>query len=52
MHSNNSAVITGASTPNQRIERMWQDVHRCVSVMFADTFRMLKGEGKLNSLNA
>ena len=50
-HSNNSAVITGASTHNQRIERMWRDVHRCVSVMFADTFRMLEDEGNLNSLN-
>ena len=50
-HSNNAAVITGVLTHNQRIERMWQDVHRCVSVLFAETFRMLEHEGKLNSLN-
>ena len=50
-HSSNAAVITGASTHNQRIERMWRDVHRCVTVLFADTFRMLEAEGKLNSLN-
>ena len=50
-NSSNSAVITGASTHNQRIERMWRDVHRCVSVLFADTFRMLEDEGKLSSLN-
>lgn len=50
-HANNSAVITGASTHNQRIERMWRDVHRCVAVLFADTFRMLENDGKLDSLN-
>ena len=50
-HSSNAAVITGASTHNQRIERLWRDVHRCVTVLFADTFRMLEDEGKLDSLN-
>ena len=45
------SCITGVSTYNQRIEHMWQDVHRCVTVLFADTFRMLEAEGKLNSLN-
>ena len=50
-HSSNAAVITGASTHNQRIECLWRDVHRCVTVLFVDTFRMLEDEGKLDSLN-
>ena len=49
-HSSNAAVITGASTHNQIIKRMWRDEHRCVSVLFADTFRMFEHEGKLYSL--
>ena len=30
-HTSNSAVITGSSTHNERIERLWRDVMRCVS---------------------
>ena len=30
-------VLTGSSTHNERIERLWRDVHRCV-VHFADIF--------------
>ena len=45
------AVITGSSTHNERIERLWRDVYRCVSVLFADTFRKLEDERKLDSLN-
>lgn len=43
-HANESAVTTGSSTHNQRnqrIERLWRDVYRCVGVLFADTFRLL-----------
>lgn len=50
-HSSNDAVITGSSTHNQRIERMWRDVHRCVGVLFADTFRTFEEERILNPLN-
>jgi len=34
-HSSNEAVITGSSTHNERIERLWRDVYRCVGVLFA-----------------
>lgn len=46
-----SAVITGSSTHNERVERLWRDVYRCVGVLFADTFRQLECEGNLDSLN-
>ena len=50
-YSDDSAVITGASTHNERIERLWRDVHRCVGVVFADKFRELEVEEKLDTLN-
>ena len=30
-HASELAVITGSSTHNERIERLWRDVYRCVS---------------------
>lgn len=50
-HSSDSAVITGSSTHNERIERLWRDYFRCIGVNFYDTFRMLEEQGKLDSLN-
>ena len=35
-HTDDSAVITGASTHSEHIERLWRDVYRCVGVVFAD----------------
>ena len=49
-HRNDSAVITGSSTHNERIEQLWRDVFRSVSSLFYDVFRMLD-EDKLNCLN-
>ena len=50
-HRSDSAVITGSSTHNERIERLWRDYFRSVGVHFYDTFRMLEDEGKLDPLN-
>ena len=50
-HHSANAVITGSSTHNERIERLWRDVHRCVGVVFADTFRKLEEEQHLDCLN-
>ena len=50
-HSSTSSVITGSSTHNERIERLWRDVFRCVGVLFYETVRHLEDEGKLNTLN-
>ena len=50
-HRNESAVVTGASTHNERIERLWRDVFRSVTSLFYDVFRMLENDDKLNTLN-
>ena len=50
-HNSESAVLVGSSTHNQRIERLWRDVYRCVGVLFADLFRKLESDGALNNLN-
>lgn len=46
-HSNTSCVITGSSTHNERVERLWRDVYRCVVVLFHD----IEADGKLDPLN-
>ena len=50
-HSNCQAVLSGLSTHNERIERLWRDVNRCVGVLFADAFRQMEEEQILNPLN-
>ena len=50
-HSDLSVVITGSSTHNQRIERLWRDVYRSVGVVFRDTFCTLEDDGHLDPLN-
>ena len=49
--SNSSSVITGSSTHNERIERLWCDVYRCVGVLFHNTFCELEDNGYLDCLN-
>ena len=36
---------------NERIERMWSDVHRCIASTYADAFRNLESEDLFDSLN-
>ncbi len=50
-HSSDSAIITGSSTHNEWIERLWRDYFRSVGVHFYDAFRALEDQGKLNCLN-
>ena len=50
-HQTESAVITGSSTHNERIERLWRDVFRSVSSVFFDIFSNLESRGQLDPLN-
>lgn len=50
-NSNPSCVITGSSTHNERVERMWRDIYRSVSSSFASTFASLEHDGVLDPLN-
>ena len=50
-HNNNpDCVLAGSSIHNERIERLWRDVHRAV-LHFADTFCDLESDGILDTLN-
>ena len=50
-HGHHQCVIVGSSTHNERIERLWRDVHRSVLVTFGNVFRELTDEGHLDVLN-
>ena len=50
-HGSSNAVVVGSSTHNERIERLWRDVQRCVSVLFADLFRCMEENSILSCLN-
>ncbi len=46
-----SCVITGSSVHNERVERLWHDVHRCIGSVFSQIFRSLESDGLLDPLN-
>lgn len=50
-HSSDRAIVVGSSTHNERIERLWRDVFRCVASVFYSTFKQLEEEEKLDPLN-
>ena len=50
-HASESAVITGSSTHNERIESLWRDVTRSVGSVYYETFQQLEASGQLDPLN-
>ena len=51
MHGTPTAVIAGSSTHNERIERLWRDMYRCVCCHYYELFYSLEEEQVLNPLN-
>ena len=46
-----SSIITGSSVHNERIERLWRDITRCVSTTYIAVFTALEAEGLLDPIN-
>ena len=46
-----SAVVVGSSTHNERIERLWRDVYRCVSAHNYELFYDFEARGQLDPKN-
>ena len=46
-----NSVLTGNSTHNQRIERLWRDLHQSVTKLYYRIFYHLENQHSLDSLN-
>ena len=43
-----NSMVTGSSVHNQRIERFWRDMHRCVTVLYYRLFYYLEHQNHLD----
>ena len=50
-HRSDRAVVVGLSTHNERIEKLWRDVHHCVASVFYQDFKHIEENEKLDPLN-
>ena len=50
-HEDPSAAVVSSFTHNERIERLWRDVYRCVSAHYCEMFYNVESHHQLNPLN-